>query len=285
MPEHDDTLAALVAAVRRSPKYRHVSLDLIRRIGAGELANSDRLKEAVKATKNRLHRAGGAYLGPETPYGEWLAELRQASAHGTSDDFRTTCARLMRYHASTRERLPILDRFYATTLADLAPVRSVLDLACGLGPLTIPWMPLAGDATYHACDVYEDMMDFIDQYLSIAGVQGAARTCDVASTCPSHAAQVALILKSIPCLEQTERTAGARLLDAVNADHVLVSFPLQSLGGRRKNMADHYAARFGELMAEREWPVRRFEFATELAFLVTKIRDGSGAPARLNASA
>ena len=34
----------------------------------------------------------------------------------------------------------------------------ILDLACGLNPLAAAWMPLAPGATYHAVDVYQDMV-------------------------------------------------------------------------------------------------------------------------------
>jgi 16S rRNA (guanine(1405)-N(7))-methyltransferase len=81
---------------------------------------------------------------------------------------------------------------------------------------------------------------------------------------------VAFLLKAVPCLEQMDRHAGATLLDAAPARHVLVSFPVHSLGGRQKGMPAHYEAHLRELVADRPWEVRRFEFTTELAFLITK---------------
>ncbi len=78
------------------------------------------------------------------------------------------------------------------------------------------------------------------------------------------------MLKTLPCLEAVDRHAPARLLDALNAPLLLVSFPAQTLGGRRKGMTAHYEARFMVMMDERGWPVKRFEFQTELAFLVEK---------------
>jgi hypothetical protein len=35
-------------------------------------------------------------------------------------------------------------------------------------------------------------------------------------------------------------------------------------------MAETYAARFEDLVSGKRWVVRRFEFSTELAFLVSK---------------
>ena len=56
------------------------------------------------------------------------------------------------------------------------------------------------------------------------------------------------------------------------ADYLLVSFPAHSIGGRDKGMAAHYEEGFLQAMHGRTWPVQRFAFASELAFLVWKGR-------------
>lgn len=266
----DTTLAQLVATVRASPKYRHVSSTLVQNIGAQELAKRRNLKEAIKATRNRLHQIAGAYLEPHMDYPLWLDRLRQAAQTGDQQQIRRICREIMSHHASTRERLPILDQFYAITLAPLAPVRRILDIACGLNPLAIPWMPLAPDAEYLACDIYEDMIQFIAAFMTTFHLRGQAQVCDVITSCPTEHADVALILKTLPCLEQIDRSACHRLLHAINADHLLVSFPVQSLCARDKGMAASYEIRFREAIARTGWPIQRFTFATELAFLITK---------------
>jgi 16S rRNA (guanine(1405)-N(7))-methyltransferase len=259
---------ALVAAVRKSTKYRHVCEDAVREIGERELAKGRRLKDAIKAAKRKLHQVGGAYLEGGVDYAAWLDDLRAAS--GDSAEFRRACAQILAHHASTRERLDILDEFYATVLAGLPPVRSVLDLACGLNPLAIPWMGLPDGATYYAYDIYEDMVDFLCAFMHLTQVEGEAAACDVLGSCPTPHVDLALVLKSIPCLEQIDKSAGARLLDAIDAEYLLVSFPVHSLGGRSKGMPANYETHFRELVAGRGWSVERFAFATELAFLITK---------------
>jgi len=62
--------------------------------------------------------------------------------------------------------------------------------------------------------------------------------------------------------------AGQRLLDRVQARRLVVSFPNHSLGGRSKGMARTYDQRFQQLVAGRPWQVRRFEFSSEIAYLV-----------------
>nr|AIA18839.1 Ribosomal RNA methyltransferase (FmrO) [uncultured bacterium] len=176
----------------------------------------------------------------------------------------------MRHHASTRERLPILESFYASTLASLGPVRSVLDLACGLNPLALPWMPLAPDARYYACDIYADMIAFLNSFFAQAGIRGQARVCDLVAGAPDEQVDLALVLKALPPLDQQAKHAGRDLLRALNARHILVSFPAHSLGGRGKGMAENYEQRFRALADAEGWSIERFVFRTELAFLIRK---------------
>jgi len=266
----NNLLDRLVEAVRASPKYRNVCADFIANLGAREIAKGRSLKEATKATKNKLHQVGGAYLDHEMDYAGWRHELEGASRSAHQDDFPRVCAEIMSHHVSTRERLRLVDRFYATTLAGLPPIRTVLDIACGFNPLAIPWMPLAADAEYYAYEVYRDMVDFLNAFLTAARVRGCAEALDATQLGSTPRADLAFLLKAIPCLEQIDKSIGGRLLEGIDADHLLVSFPVRSLGGREKAMTVNYEDRFRQLVERKAWGIKRFEFESELAFLVTK---------------
>jgi 16S rRNA (guanine(1405)-N(7))-methyltransferase len=269
----------LIQAVRSSKKYASVDAGLVRALGERELAARKNLKEATKATKNKLHQIAGAYLEQRPPYEQWL-ELLEASVarldQGNSEletrnsKLQATCLEIMRHHASTRERLPILETFYATTLGAIGPLRSVLDVACGLNPLAIEWMPLADEFEYYACDIYDDMAAFLNGFFQAGGVRGNAWVCDLLSGAPRARADLALVLKALPVLEQIDKHAGRDLLRALDAPHMLVSFPARSLGGRGKGMVEHYEEHFRALATAEGWAVERFLFPTELVFLVRK---------------
>ncbi|MHB0856771.1 MAG: class I SAM-dependent methyltransferase [Anaerolineae bacterium] len=266
-----DGLTELVAAVLNGKKYRHMAPDLVRRIGARELDTRRNLKEAIKATRNKLHQVGAAYQPERARYSEWLEELRRAAGR-TETELRAACAGIMAQHASTRERLAILDTLYETVLCDLAPVRSVMDIACGFNPLAIPWMQpwLESDALYHAYDIYTDLAGFLNEAIPLLGARPKAEARDVLSPLPDGHVDVAYLLKAVPCLEQMDKDAGPRLLKSLPARHVVVSFPVHSLGGRNKGMAANYEARFRELVGGGEWDVRRYQFETELVFVVSR---------------
>jgi 16S rRNA (guanine(1405)-N(7))-methyltransferase len=263
-------LDQLVKAVLKSPKYRNVCEDLIKNIGKHELSKRKNLKIAVKYTKNKLHQIGGAYFLKKPDYGFWLEKLRKAKKSENEEIFRKTCVEIMSYHYSTKERLKILDEFYTRIFSLLRPIQSVMDVACGFHPLSIPWMPISGKVTYYAYDVYKDMMRFLNEFMAIDNVQGYAEVRDVVQHAPEVTTDLAFILNTIPCLEQIEKSAGLKILESINADFLAVSFPAKTLGGREKNMLEHYEARFRKLTQERDWSIQRLEFRSELVFLITK---------------
>jgi len=261
-----DTREALIAQVRGSAKYAQVNVDLVRRIGASELHKRSSLKDAVKATKNKLHQVAGMFAEEKAPYQDWLDGLVRAQTAGPSG--LSHYEAILRHHASTRERLPILRAFYQTIFAGLHPIQSVLDVACGLNPLTIPWMGLAPGAHYHAVDVYDDLMAFLQSAFEVMGVRGISESRDVIADCPREAVDVALVLKAIPCLEQLDKHASDLLLDTIQARHIIVSFPTRTVGGRNIGMAAHYESHFSDRVKSRSRSFQRFEFDSELVFVI-----------------
>jgi 16S rRNA (guanine(1405)-N(7))-methyltransferase len=260
----------LIEGVLASSKYKGIDVDFIRYIGTQELTRQHNLKQAIKSTKNKLHQVGGAYQKSIPRYSLWLDELKRAKRSGNKEHFLETCKWIMGYHTSTRERLPILEQFYSTILANLPPINSLIDVACGLHPLAIPWMSLSEHTLYYAYDIYKDMMGFLNDCMTLMPVQGYAKTDDIIHNCPTQKVDFAFILKAIPCLEQVDKTAGLRLLETINADHLVVSFPAHSLGGKNKGMATNYETRFYEQVANKPWSIQRFEFTGELVFLISK---------------
>lgn len=258
----------LVQAVLESSKYRHIHPGFVEQIGAAELAKGRKFKEAVKATKNKLHQVGGAYFSGSRDHAAWLESLQAARANQVM--LKLACRKVMAEHTSTQERLPILEDFYRTIFTDLPLIHSIIDIACGLNPLAIPWMDLPGDASYYAYDIYQDMVSFVDQVIRDFGLSGGAETADVIAEPPTQQTDLAFILKTIPCLEQVDKQAGERLLEAINAKYLVVSFPAKSLGGRNKGMIENYGERFTGLVKGKGWGIEQIEFETELVFIVEK---------------
>ena len=268
MTETTEKLSQLVTAVQNSSKFRHVHSGLIARVGAESLKKERRLKEAVKATKKKLHQVGSAYQLSKNDYQGWMKSLKESVPE--KDQFNSVCLRIMEYNKSSNERLPIINDFFTEIFSNIPPISSVLDIACGFNPLAIPWMKLEENATYTALDIFSDMVNFINAYLELLPVIGNAQLCDVITELPEESYDLAIMLKAVPCLEQIDKGAGRLILEKLNAKNILVSYPIYSLSGKTKGMLENYQQQFNEMVYGKDWGIRKFEFKTELAFLIEK---------------
>jgi 16S rRNA (guanine(1405)-N(7))-methyltransferase len=272
-----DEVDQIVCGLLASRKYRMVCESTIRRIAGEEWArraslpvsSRRKLSDAGKATRARLHQIHGAYESG-IGYEQAGLALQQAYAERTEASIRAASLRVLALHASTRERLPILEQFYREVFGHTGVPQVLLDLACGLNPLSLPWMGLAPGALYYAYDIDAQRVAFLQSYLCLAGVGGEARLQDILSEPPALQADVALLMKSSPCLERQQKNGTLVVLDAVNVRHVVVSFAVKSLGRRDKGMPENYARWFQALVAGRPWSVARIDLQGELVFVVDK---------------
>jgi len=263
------SLDDLVAAVLSTPKYRAVCPDTVRRLGAAELAKRPSARQALKATKSRLHQVFGAFeRAPD--YDRLFGDLAAAHASGSAEALRDACRAALASHASTRERLPLLDRFYAAVFAVTGLPRRVLDLACGLHPLALPWMGLPSDGSYRAWDLDGRAIAFLNRCAPFLGPGFEAVHADILFAPPTEEADVAFLLKAATSLERQEAGAARRVLDALRARHVVVSFPVASLGGRPKGMRENYEKALLGLTAGGPWQIERLEMSAELVFVLRR---------------
>jgi 16S rRNA (guanine(1405)-N(7))-methyltransferase len=261
----------VVSAARQSKRYARIDEAVVRRCAAeAVVAARGRLPDAIKRTKRCLHQVYGAYVGISPRYDRLLTRLREARRGDGGERLARELRSVMAVHASTRERVPHLDRFYAALFDRVGTVRSVLDAGCGLNPLAAPWMRLAPGATYTAVDIDSELVGFVGACLELIGVQARPLVSDIVSGPLPHEADLALLLKMVPCLEQQRRGAGAEAIRGLRARHVAVSFPIRSLGGRGKGMPATYARLFSEMVARERWTAEEIAAPGELLYLITK---------------
>lgn len=258
--------AEIVQHVRRSARYRDIDPDLVARLAAEELPKARSHDDAVKRVKRRLHQAVGAFRGaaPVDALSQaWNGDLAEPA-------FRAACLELMRSHASTRERLPHLDRFFPAIWEIAGVPNRLLDLGCGLGPLALPWMGL-GDATYLASDVDKRPLTTVRRFLELVRQPHEVETLDLVAQLPTQTADVALLLKLVTTLDRQHSDAAARLLRGLRVRHAVVSFTTHSLGGRSRGMERTYRSRLDRLVEAvgRVSAVTEASVSNELVFVLT----------------
>jgi 16S rRNA (guanine(1405)-N(7))-methyltransferase len=261
-------LQAVVAAVAAAKKYRGVCPETVRRIAARELAARGSVKAAVKATKRRLHQVYGAFehdLNVDAAYDRLAAARRRGD-----EEWRAACRAVLALHSSTRERLPILERFYPALWEIAGRPATLLDLGCGLNPLAWPWMGLPPGTEYVPLDIDCGRVEFLNRFLALAGLVPRARCQDLLAQPPGGPADVAMLLKMSPTLERQEEGATVRLVAAMQAPCVVVSFAVASLTGRHKGMEEQYGSQFEALARGQNWRITELRYETELVFVVQR---------------
>lgn len=257
----------VVERVLRSRRYRGVDSTLVERLAAEELPRSRGADDAVKRVKRRLHQAVGAFGGSDAPTdeiaGAWHGDLADPA-------FRAAVTRALAAHASTRERIPHLARFYGDIWERIGVPSSVLDLGSGLGPLALPWMGLDRNARYVAIDVDRAALARVDAFLDLVGQPHEVRALDLVTAAPDADADVAVALKLVTTLDRQDPTAAGRLIGSIRARHAVVSFTTRSLGGRARGMEGTYRSRLDRLVAEvpRVTEVAEASVPNELVFVL-----------------
>ena len=276
-----EELQTLIDNIQSSKKYATICVDTIKRIGEKELGKNADVKIAIKATKRKLHQIFGCYTNRREPhYDEIYEKLKAAYDTQLETEIKETCRRVLMLHTSTKERITILEKFYESIFNVTGQPKSVIDIACGLNPLTLPWMGLGKTAQYFAYDIDEKTIDFTNKYLNLTGLKSMALAQDVIVQPPVIEADVALLLKTIPCLERQEKGCSIRLMEALQAKHIVVSFPVKSIGGKSKGMPANYERILYNLIRGKDCSpcsptpsaygqVTKLPFETELVFVIS----------------
>ncbi|MCL2372580.1 MAG: hypothetical protein FWC78_04170 [Defluviitaleaceae bacterium] len=231
-----------------SGKYDMLHPALVERIYKEESVKHKKPQDALKATKTRLHQMYGAYSSGSS-------HKKAAALLASPGDIKATATQIMQLHASTRERLPHIEEFHAFVAAHAGPAETILDLGCGFNPFSLLHMP-APPKTYYAYDIDIRTAALLNQFFAITGLPQAAACTDLAIQTPAHQVDIAYMQKLLPVLEAQAPGRGFALAREVNAKHLVITYPLKSLGGREKGMGKNYAARFeaaivsGEMQGE-----------------------------------
>ncbi len=257
-----------VRAVLRSRKYRGIDPAVIAGLVRREQARESDPGRVVKAVKGRLHEVHGAFWAPGGA--RRLEELLDAAGLGVP--VADICRQVLGLHISTGERQGYMAELYQELRAVTGPVASVQDWACGLHPFALPWMGLVEPpAPYYAYDIDRNLVQACNRLFALLGFPRLARVQEVVEGPPASRTALAFLLKFLTTAEAWERGGAARVLASVNADYVVVSFALESLGGRRRPPG-YYLDRYGEALIRRHRLERELRFSKEM-FLVLRTNE------------
>ncbi len=242
-----DPRETVLAGLTTSSKYRHLAPAALERTTDWALARHRKPGDALKAAKRKLHQGFGAYLDP----GALEAVHRLLDTADDTSNLGDLAARILALHRSSAERMPLMDALYTALWAEIGAPERLLDVAAGLNPFALHAMHLPPGCTYTALEIDSRLVEAANRFLVLANQPGKAIWTDVISDPGNHDADVALVLKTLPCLEQEQSGAALDLLKALSdVPNIVVSYPVRSLGGREKGMRETYLDQITTLSAQ-----------------------------------
>lgn len=255
--EHSFVEAVLDKELRKNPKLEKKLDSLSNR--------SEDCKSLIKSVRAVLRRNVALYEGDPRHRDALLAELRQSSG---SDQREEIITHLLSTHSSTNERLPFYDKVYNQIFAITGKPNVVLDIGCGLNPLSYP----DRDATIIGVDIDRNLCLAVEEYFSIAGVEGECRVVDVKGMAQIKnlpKADIALVFKLLELLEKGQgHKISELLIKALPAKWVVVSFPTMTSSDKPMHTPKRA---WIELMLKRiGYEYKTFQIPNEIFYVIQK---------------
>lgn len=270
MKEKEIIFQELIDQISNTRKYRDSGLnpetitDLIRQ----EAPKHPSQKALLKSVKRKLHNIVAPYLGePDYPaLLERLFKIRDTSLD--SPELREFCLSVLAEHASTAERIPYMTEFYSQIFQETGKPDSLFDLACGLHPLAFPWMGLPIATQYHAYDIIQPRIDFINQFFIVVGLEPLAKNRDILVNPPAISGDIGIFFKEAHRFEKRQPGCNREFWASLNVDTLVVSLPIQNLSGTHNLLDQHRSLVYDNLPETQD--VAELFFEHEIVFLIQK---------------
>ncbi len=259
-------LDAWIDDLLASRKYRQLNLprETIRDLLEQELAHHNSTRAALKAVREKLHQIVAPYLG-DPDYVAASLKLDAAFRSGDPLIIKNVCMEIMQQHASTRERIPHLAEFYKAIFAVTGKPQIIIDLACGLNPLSFPWMDLSTDTQYHAWDLHQPRVTLINTYFRLQGLPELAFQGDILVNPPKIQTDVTFFFKEAHRFDQRRRGCNRNFWQAIHTHWLIVTLPSRNLTGHH-SLIDQHRRLVMEAIQNFPWQMKELEIGGELIF-------------------
>ncbi len=258
----------IIRSVQRSKKYRNLFLPetMLRHLLATETLPDRSKSEVEQVFRRKLHNIVAPYLeNVDYPQESILLE----SHEDNQEAIRAWALSVMEKHASTHERLPFLALFYQKIFEHIGRVNTILDLACGLNPLAIPWMNLPDATQYFAFDIHKPRIDLLNQFFRTIHTNAKAFQQDILIATPSEFADAAFFFKEAHRFEKRQPGSNRYFFEKLQVKTIVVSLPAFDLAGHH-SLIDVHTAMITKAIAGYSWQVLSLLVGNELVFFIEK---------------
>jgi 16S rRNA (guanine(1405)-N(7))-methyltransferase len=278
----------LYAAIIQNRKYRTIARAVITEAIEQHFARyplqekylekpaSEKFKKIVRAIRGKLHHAYGAFQTTKKhtrkTYLESLKKILERHQL-TSPVSLEIHNQILATNRSTQERLPHYATIYNQIFARTGKPNSILDLGCGLNPVSYPLMRIE-NVRYRCFDIDQEDVEFLNDYFHLIHLDGKASVLDLRrpeSWKELPAADVALLFNLLDPLEHGKKghKLAELLIIHIPARFLVISFSTQTISGKGMN----YPQRgwIERMLTRIQYSFIMFETTNELFYIIQKV--------------
>ncbi len=238
---------------------------------------SKEYKQILKLTREKLRRDYGLFRIKQTT----SANITTILKNYVQKPSTKLLQELLRSHESTKERLPIYPQLYPQIFNITGKPDSIIDLACGLNPLSIPYLKIdINRLKYHAYDISTTEIDLIKNYFNYLknnnhAFIGTANVCDLRESIPPPVSSlfpyssIVFCFKILDIIDQGKgHTKSEQLLDSIHSKFIVVSFATRTMSGKPMTAPKRQWMEW--LCNRKKWKYTILEFENELFYIIQK---------------
>lgn len=259
----------IINEIISSRKYSGIDKSVVERISIELSKRYKKSKELIKAIKNQLHIINVSFF--ESDSHKLSSELLENDTEDVSNDCHLS-EEILSLHASTKERSAYLKEIYSDFLGTyITTSTSIIDIGCGFNPFALPFYHELPNE-YHALDINKETINLINKYFSyFHNDKYKASIVDVVSNNSTIHGSLIFLFKILPLIEQQKKGGSILLLQSMNFEKAIISFPIKSMTGKNKGMEQYYSTFFEELIKNAYDIIEKKVIGSELFYVIKKI--------------
>ncbi|MBU1103950.1 MAG: hypothetical protein KJ600_05325 [Nanoarchaeota archaeon] len=257
-------MGPLIEEIKNKKELKSLNSDFVgsitKELLEGKKINIDKKserKKIIKEVRSILHAVYGVFKKSKYTKKEKLlkdiSSLKDTAGHN----------KILELHRSTKERLEYYPSVYEKIFAITGKPKSILDLGCGLNPLSYPYMRLKTE--YYATELTEEDSKFIQSYFDKLKIKGKAYSLDLTRINTLPPADVCFLFKLLDTLETLKRDITKTIFEQLQTKWVVASFPLKTIGGR-KNISKRRLVWFEKIIKDCKYET--FEIPNEVFYVI-----------------
>jgi len=233
----------------------------------------------IKTVRAELRKVYGAFILED--YGKKYKILEKLTKGLSPDGEMDVHKELFALHKSTKERMSHFEEIYDQIFFLLKnhglkkSKYTVLDLACGLNPLSNIYFRNKIEK-YYASDISSQDCEFLRAYFQKANIDSEVFPMDLADEknypiLSRIKCDICFIFKTLDGLERVQRNITQKLLGSINTEYFAITFPTLTLSGHRE-IKEHRRLWLEKMLDDLGWKWEKQLIENELLYFVGKVK-------------